>query len=68
MNVPLQSRQDLGFNRLHDEGDNSLTFSRFESTISRAERGQVDALRAQNVILVKQDVDVRGTKVDNKPS
>ncbi len=66
ISIPLQSRQDLGFKRLRNEGDDSLSFPKDGSTLCNAERGQAVGSNVQEGILVKHDVDVRGTKVDNK--
>ena len=63
-NIPLQSRQDLGFKRLQNEGENPFSFRKEESTASNAERGPGDGSMVEEGILVKHDVDVRGTKVD----
>ena len=65
---PLQNRQDLSFKRLRNEADESNGIPMFKSNVSNAERADIDGSRIQEGILVKHDVDVRGTKGDNGSS
>ena len=65
---PLQNHQVSNFKRLRNEADDLDSFPKFASTVSNAERGDIDGSKIQKGILVKHDVDVQGTKVDNRSS
>ena len=68
IHVPLQNRQDSSFSHPQNEADESHSFPKFESTVSSAERGNLDGSKIQKGILVKHDMDVGGTKVDDRSS
>ena len=41
INIPLQSRQKMGFKRLQNEAYSAFSFPKAETTISTTERGQM---------------------------
>ena len=68
ISFPLQNRQGLSFERLRNEADKSNGIPMFKSNVSNAEPVDIDGSKIQKGILVKHDVDVRGTKGDNGTS